>query len=190
MTSIIFWIIILYAIVKYKKIRFDNNGAGRGINTGADTTPNMNNSPASHINNAPPQHINNAPVQYYNPNRGARSDKQRFSGAGPNVQSTDRKKLMDAPPAMTEEPEAGSTMDYLEEKARQDAIEHAKEKHEEEMRLRKSYGGLRAAQRHYDGSAIPGDKRCIVCAYCGAENLVPIAARERYSCYFCREALK
>ena len=96
-----------------------------------------------------------------------------------------------ASPVMTErvEEENGSTTAYLNEKARQDAIEHAKEDREEEMRLRKAYGGLRVAMRLYEGDSIPQGKRLSVCSYCGAENLLPMGARERYCCYFCREPL-
>ncbi|MCM1252935.1 MAG: hypothetical protein NC321_08940 [Clostridium sp.] len=84
----------------------------------------------------------------------------------------------------------GSTMAYLEEKARQDEIEHAKEKQEETRRLYRNAGGLRAAERLYEGDGVPNGKRCVICDYCGAENLVPTASREQYSCYFCREALR
>ena len=86
--------------------------------------------------------------------------------------------------------EESSTMAYLNEKARQDEAEHAREKREEMERLHKNYGGLRVAERHFDGDPISGGKRCVVCSYCGAENLVPMVPREQYSCYFCREALK
>ena len=84
----------------------------------------------------------------------------------------------------------GSTMAYLEEKAKQDEIEHAREKQEEARRLHQNYGGLRAAERLYEGDSVPNGKRCVVCAYCGAENLLPMVAREKYSCYFCREPLR
>lgn len=87
------------------------------------------------------------------------------------------------------ESETGSTMAYLEEKARQDAEEHAREKQEETQRLHKNFGGLRVAERLYEGSSVPNGKRCIVCGYCGAENLVPMMPREHYSCYFCREQI-
>ena len=87
------------------------------------------------------------------------------------------------------ESETGSTMAYLEEKARQDAEEHAKEKREETQRLHKNFGGLRVAERLYEGNSVPNGKRCIVCGYCGAENLVPMMPREHYSCYFCREQI-
>lgn len=85
--------------------------------------------------------------------------------------------------------EKGSTMAYLEEKARQDAAEHAREKWEETRRLNQNYGGLRVAQRLFEGDSVPGGQKCVVCGYCGAENLVPMMPREKYSCYFCREPL-
>ncbi len=87
------------------------------------------------------------------------------------------------------ENEPESTLAYLEEKARQDAMEHEKEKREEARRLYESSGGLRPAQRLYEGDSVPGGCKCVVCGYCAAENLIPAAARERFSCYFCREPL-
>lgn len=93
-------------------------------------------------------------------------------------------------PAKKQEPKAGSTMAYLEEKAKQDAAEHAREKWEETKRLNQNYGGLRVAQRLFEGDSVPGGQRCVVCDYCGAENLVPMMPREHYGCYFCREPLR
>lgn len=92
-------------------------------------------------------------------------------------------------PVKKQEPKEGSTMAYLEEKAKQDAAEHAREKWEETKRLNQNYGGLRVAQRLFEGDSVPGGQKCVVCDYCGAENLVPMMPRERYSCYFCREPL-
>lgn len=92
--------------------------------------------------------------------------------------------------AMKTQPDSsGSTMAYLEEKARQDAREHAREKWEENKRLRENSGGRLAAERLYDGDPVPKGKKCVACGYCGAQNLLPATPRERYSCYFCREPL-
>lgn len=88
-----------------------------------------------------------------------------------------------------QEESTGSTTAYLNEKARQDAIEHAREDREEEMRLKKAYGGLRVAERLYEGDSVPQDRRLCVCGYCGAENLLPMTVREQFCCYFCREPL-
>lgn len=88
-----------------------------------------------------------------------------------------------------EEAKEVSTMAYLEEKAKQDAEEHARDKWEETRRLNRNYGGLRVAERLFEGDTVPGGKKCIACDYCGADNLIPMIPRERYSCYFCREPL-
>lgn len=85
--------------------------------------------------------------------------------------------------------EEESTTAYLAKKAAEDAREHAREKWEEEKRLREAKGGLSVAGRHLDGDPIPQGSRCVVCGYCAAENLVPMIPKTRYSCYFCREPL-
>lgn len=82
-----------------------------------------------------------------------------------------------------------STTAYLMEKAQADAREHEKEKYEEQLRLHRASGGLAVAERLYDGDPVPQGKKCVVCSYCAAENLVPMIPRTRYSCYFCREPL-
>ncbi|MBP3475390.1 MAG: hypothetical protein J6K48_03610 [Lachnospiraceae bacterium] len=82
-----------------------------------------------------------------------------------------------------------STTAYLMEKAEADAREHEKEKYEEQMRLHRASGGLAVAERLFDGDPVPQGKRCVICGYCAAENLVPMVPRTRYSCYFCREPL-
>lgn len=85
--------------------------------------------------------------------------------------------------------DGNSTTAYLMEKAEADEREHAKEKYEEQQRLHQASGGLAVAERLLDGDAVPQGKKCVVCGYCAAENLVPMAPRTRYSCYFCREPL-
>lgn len=95
-------------------------------------------------------------------------------------------------PASNTVPNGGeeeSTTAYLAKKAEEDAREHAREKWEEEKRLREAKGGLIVAQRYLDGDPVPNGQRCVACGYCGAENLVPMMPRTRYSCYFCREPL-
>lgn len=177
MFGLIFWIIIILCIVRYRKNQAGQNGYGNGTNMG-NMTPIDN----STIQNQPSnsgQQYNNPQSKYYNP--------QQTVQKTTNVSET----KVNVPEVKTETPETepGSTLAYLEEKARQDAREHAREKREEAMRLNKNYGGLRTAERRYDGDSIPRGKKCITCAYCGAENLVPTNMREKYSCYFCREAL-
>ena len=85
--------------------------------------------------------------------------------------------------------DGNSTTAYLMEKAAADAREHAKEKYEEQKRLYETRGGLAVAERYLEGDQIPNGKRRINCGYCGAENLIPMIPRTRYSCYFCREPL-
>lgn len=93
-------------------------------------------------------------------------------------------------PVMTaNQSQTGSTTAYLNEKARQDALEHAREDMEEQRRLEWAHGSMRVAERLLDGDSVPEGKRCVVCGYCGAENLVPFIQREPYGCYFCREML-
>lgn len=93
-------------------------------------------------------------------------------------------------PAIQEAREDGnSTTAYLMEKAEADAREHAKEKFEEQKRLHETRGGLPVAERYLDGDTVPQGKKCVNCGYCGAENLIPMMPRTRYSCYFCREPL-
>ena len=118
---------------------------------------------------------------------------QRLGKQAQQPQQMPQRQTQQAPqrqPQQSQASQQGSTMAYLQEKAKQDEIEHAKEKQEEARRLHQNYGGLRAADRLYEGDSVPNGKRCVVCAYCGAENLIPMASREKYSCYFCREPLR
>ena len=120
---------------------------------------------------------------------------QRSMQAKPVVQPARAKQMPQAkaqrkPPAECQNRnESESTLAYLEEKARQDAIEHEMEKREEARRLYESSGGLRPAGRLYEGDRVPNGCKCVACGYCGAQNLIPVGARERFSCYFCREPL-
>lgn len=85
--------------------------------------------------------------------------------------------------------DGNDTTAYLMEKAEADAREHQREKYEEQKRLYETRGGLAVAERYLDGDSIPQGKRCVNCGYCGAQNLIPMVPRTRYSCYFCREPL-
>lgn len=171
MFGIIVWIIIIFCIVRYRRNQAGQNGYGNWTNMG-DMTP---------IDNRPMQNQpSNNGQQYYNP---------QLQTGQKTTNVSEKKSNLSEVKTDTSGTEPGSTLAYLEEKARQDAREHAREKREETMRLNKNYGGLRAAERRYDGDSIPRGKKCITCAYCGAENLVPANMREKYSCYFCREAL-
>jgi len=83
-----------------------------------------------------------------------------------------------------------STMDYLQEKAKADQIEHAKEKFEEAKRLDAVHGRKPAAGRYMLGDPIPHGHKIIYCPYCAAENIVPNLYYGDKSCYFCRTHLK
>lgn len=116
------------------------------------------------------------------------SNQQNKNAAKPSVQQP--RTVQTSQKAIQEAKEDGhSTTAYLMEKAEADAREHAKEKYEEQKRLHETRGGLAVAERYLDGDTIPNGKRCINCGYCGAENLIPMIPRTKYSCYFCREPL-
>lgn len=185
MLGLIFWIIIIFCIVRYRRNQAGQNGYGNGTNMG-DMPPLDNRQVQNQPSNCGQQQSNN-PQQYYNSQPKYYNPQQQTVPKTTDVSET--KTNVSEVKAEASEAAPGSTLAYLEEKARQDAKEHAREKWEETKRLNKNYGGLRAAERRYDGDSIPRGKKCITCAYCGAENLVPTNMREKYSCYFCREAL-
>lgn len=87
------------------------------------------------------------------------------------------------------EPSRHSTMGYLHEKAMQDEKEHRKEEAETARKIKQRSNGRTPAKQLYLGDPVPNNCRCVVCSYCGAENLIPLNSRDRYCCYFCREAL-
>lgn len=185
MLGLIFWILIIFCIVRYRRNQAGQNGYGNGTNMG-NMPPIDNSTIQNQQSNSGQQQYNNPQPKYYNPQQYNNPQQQ----TGQKTTSVlEVKSNVSEVKTETSEAENSSTLAYLEEKARQDAREHAREKREEAMRLNKNYGGLRAAERHYDGDSIPRGKKCITCAYCGAENLVPTNMREKYSCYFCREAL-
>lgn len=87
----------------------------------------------------------------------------------------------------TKEP---STLDYLNEKARQDQREHAIEKMEERKRASAKYGNRPVGGRYLLGDPIPQGMKIVCCEYCGAENVVKIGYRGDRDCYFCRTRLE
>lgn len=165
--SIIWSVVFFYIVYRLVKNR-QNSGSGR---SGPGGPPVVHTTPAQH------RERRNKPV-IQQTNRPA-NNRNGQAAVSPN-QAAGRQ---------PEEREI-STMEYLEEKARQDAAEHAREKWEENRRLHQNYGGLSVAERLFDGDTVPGGKKCVVCKYCGAENLVPMMSREHYGCYFCREPLQ
>lgn len=167
-------IIIFICVTVYKRVqRAKENGGVRGNNS----VPNTTVTPAN-------QHsASGRPATPVSGNTG-------MGRAPQNAGRTQTQQRTVAKSAIEEAKEDGnSTTAYLMEKAEADAREHAKEKYEEQKRLYETRGGLAVAERYLDGDPIPQGKRCVNCGYCGAENLVPMIPRTRYSCYFCREAL-
>lgn len=165
-------IIIFIVVVVYKRYqRLKQDGGVNGNNSLPNTTVTT---PSAHNNPVQPQ-----PAQ----SRPARTNAQNRP-----VQTATQQKPAQA--AIKEAKEDGnSTTAYLMEKAEADAREHAKEKFEEQKRLYETRGGLAVAERYLEGESIPQGKRCVNCGYCGAENLIPMIPRTKYSCYFCREPL-
>ena len=178
MFEIIVFIIIGVAI--YRKVKSTKeNGSGGSlpnttVTTANQTMPQASVPPKSTVQSRPTlppvqsrpvqpiQHKPNQPMQQHNP----------------------------AQAAIQEAKEDGNTTTaYLMEKAEADAREHAREKFEEQKRLHETRGGLAVAERYLDGDTVPQGKRIVNCGYCGAENLMPMMPRTKYSCYFCREPL-
>ncbi len=105
------------------------------------------------------------------------------SGNGSSVRRTVEKKTADSQ-------QGKSTTEMLEEKARQDAIEHQEEKRRQLAEERRIHGQLHYAERYLPGDMIPKGRRLVCCGYCNAENLIPERDNpKRYNCYFCRETL-
>lgn len=90
------------------------------------------------------------------------------------------------------EPPKHSTMGYLHEKAKQDEEEHRKEEAETARKMKQRSDGRIPGRQLLLGDPVPANCRCVICGYCGAENLLPLnsGSRDKYCCYFCREALE
>lgn len=187
MFEILFFVVFMAVIYKRIKSAKENGG----IN-GRQTPPDMTVKPAN-VSGMFGQSAEN-PYERGTSYGGAVGSGQTAQPAGrQEVQPMGRQAARRQAPvksAIEEAREDGnSTTAYLMEKAEADAREHAREKMEEQQRLHETRGGLAVAMRHLDGDAVPQGKRVVCCGYCGAENLVPVAQRTRYSCYFCREPL-
>lgn len=181
--SIIIIIIVMWIIItRVKKAQGGETPVSRGNNSMPNTTvmsSNRGRGPAKAYG-----------YTWTNANGPAKANAQTASMAQRKTVQPAAAQKRSADDAVAEAIEDGNyTTAYLMEKARQDEEEHAREKYEEQMRLNKARGGLRVAERLIDGDMPPRDKRCTVCGYCGAQNLLPMSPRERYSCYFCREPL-
>lgn len=91
----------------------------------------------------------------------------------------------------TEKTAEKTTVEYLADKA--EKIEQGQQLQEKESnhayQTSASANGTRAAERIIEGVSVPQDRRPIKCHYCGADNMVPTASHEVFTCYFCREVL-
>lgn len=164
MIQVLFYIIIIIAI--YKNIqRAKERNSMKGNDAGSNTVSNQTGGP---VRPAMPVNRNT---------QMARPPKQTTTAIKPAVIEA------------REDKESHATTAYLKEKAEEDARQHAKEKFEEQKRLYEARGGLAVAERYLDGDLIPQGRQRVKCGYCGADNLLPMQPRTRYSCYFCREAL-
>ena len=168
MLELIIIIIIVMVIVKKKKGDALKGQGGKG------TMPNTTVTTAKSGTNRP-----------YNGTYEAGA----YSAGGSGRQQRPAQSITRKSAAQEAKEDGNSTTAYLMEKAEADAREHAKEKYEEQQRLYQASGGLAVAERLLDGDPVPQGKRCVICGYCAAENLVPMMPGKRYSCYFCREPL-
>lgn len=82
-----------------------------------------------------------------------------------------------------------NTLDYLRNKADQDAMDHARDERMVQQEILRETGGAGIGERLLEGEGVPDNKMMIKCSYCGAENLLPLGVRGKYTCYFCREFL-
>lgn len=198
MFEIIFIIIIYLTVIKISKRVKENGGSLKGTiplpNITVTTSNQQNNRPQNtgaqngNLNNNP------NPNPYVSQNNGKGAVPTYSNVTKPSMQQPrtvqQPQSVQTSQKAIQEAKEDGhSTTAYLMEKAEADAREHAKEKYEEQKRLHETRGGLAVAERYLEGDTIPSGKRCINCGYCGAENLIPMIPRTKYSCYFCREPL-
>lgn len=176
----VIWGLVLYFIQRKK------NGRNPGGSQAPNTTVNTAGTDQNRNNGRPPQN--------QNPRGGHWGQNIPWPHGGTGVPggtnvNQQRPQVSTAASQTQETAEEESTTAYLAKKAAEDAREHAREKWEEEKRLRETRGGFSVAGRHLDGDPIPQGSRCVVCGYCAAENLVPMIPKTRYSCYFCREPL-
>lgn len=187
---LVIWGMIVYIINKKKKSG-QNPGRGQAPNTTVNTagTNNQNHGRLPHGQGPRDGHWGqNISLPHGKTGMQGASGSQNVNPQRPPVPaSAAQAKAVTRMPAT--DAEEDSTTAYLAKKAEEDAREHAKEKWEEEKRLRETKGGFAVAGRHLDGDPIPQGSRCVVCGYCAAENLVPMIPKTRYSCYFCREPL-
>ena len=161
---LIFYIIIIVAIVKISKNKQKNNvtsqnhGAGTKISSAPTRTNTVPPTNTTRTTTVPARPTTQNPVM------------PQQNKPAVNVQE--------------------STTEMLRKKAEEDQANHDKEKKLAEYKQKKSHMGKRYAQRYMLGDPVPKNMRIKYCGYCGAENLITYGNREQLLCYFCREDLK
>lgn len=176
---IIFIIVFFYKRVQRMKQESDIGKGNSSLPDSTMATPHANNTTGPFVQQAP----RNIPAQRIARSRQTQTESKHDSGQQTMQHRSAQATIQEA------REDGNSTTAYLMEKAEADAREHAKEKYEEQKRLYETRGGLAVAERYLEGDSVPQGKKCINCGYCGAENLVPMMPRTKYSCYFCREPL-
>ena len=153
-----------------------------------------------------PQQVQNGPVTDYRPQiqtrpvtgtqtggmrRSNMQVRQTTGRTAGNMTSGNRSSVSGAVEKKPADSRQGkSTTEMLEEKARQDAMEHREEKRRQLAEERRIHGQLHYAERYLPGDMVPKGRRLVCCGYCNAENLIPERDNpKRYNCYFCRETL-
>ncbi len=191
MAGVLVQVLVIWGLVLYFAKRKKNNQNPGGSHT-PNTTVNTAGTNQNRNNGRPPQNLNPRGGHWGQNIPWPHGGTGASGGMSANQQRPQVSASASRTQTVTQAQEAGeeeSTTAYLAKKAAEDAREHAREKWEEEKRLRETRGGLSVAGRHLDGDPIPQGSRCVVCGYCAAENLVPMIPKTRYSCYFCREPL-
>lgn len=182
MGGLIFSCIVLFIIIQSVKKSASQNGGAANRKTG--DTVSKSRMPAA--TNTPYRSRNTSQNTLQNTSQNTSQYASQNAPQNTSQYISQSKSLM---PEKTEGNSTNSTTEYLAQKAKEDAVEHAREKYEEQKRLQESRGGLAVAERLIEGDSVPRGKQCVICGYCAAENLIPMVPRGRYSCYFCREPL-
>jgi len=194
MMTLIIWIIIITVIVINIKKKGQKNYNNSSYNYGR-----MSQSPGVYRQNQGMNGTGAGTSQYHagtnQSGAGSYQRTQNVKGTAAGYPSTAKGKNGGTVSAVSKkaqekEEKELSTLDYLNEKARQDQREHAIEKMEERKRASEKYGNRPVGGRYLLGDPIPQGMKIVCCEYCGAENVVKIGYRGDRDCYFCRTRLE
>lgn len=194
MMTLIIWIIIITVIVLNIKKKGQKNYNNSSYNYGR-----MSQSPSAYRQNQGMNGTGAGTSQYHagtnQSGAGSYQRTQNVKGTAAGYPSTAKGKNGGTASAVSKkaqekEEKELSTLDYLNEKAKQDQREHAIEKMEERKRASEKYGNRPVGGRYLLGDPIPQGMKIVCCEYCGAENVVKIGYRGDRDCYFCRTRLE